>query len=573
MSLARRLFLWQLAVVVLLSALLAAVSYDNTRDRMREETAARVQSVSATLANDPFVAAHLAGPDPTAQLQPYTGKLLEEADVDFVTIMTPDGTRVTHPDPAEIGRPYLGTIEQARAGRPHVEEYVGTLGPSVRAISPVFVTAAPGGGDGAAPGTTEPGTTEPGTVDPALGHSELVGLVAVGVTSRSLDVALASDIPAIGLVAGLALGLGGIGSYAIAGYVRRATLDLGPEQLRRLFDYYDSALHSLREGLLLTDATGRLVLYNDRAAQLLGLSPVDPRHPRAVEDAGLPEPVAHLIADGRTAEDEVHLAHGRILILNQHSGERGGVVTTVQDHTDLQSLAGELESMRTLADALRAQTHEHANRLHTVASLIELGRTDEALRFAVEDRQASQQLTDDVVRSLDEPYLSALLVGKAAQAHERGIELTLTASGELPPDSLDARDLVTITGNLLDNAFDAAAEGAQRRVWADFAATGEELLITVADSGPGIDDELIEEFLRFGASSKIPAAAGPPESGIPPGSGAPSGTGAPSSSGAPRGVGLALVRQAVLRLGGTLEIENDGGAIFTATLPLRGDAA
>ncbi len=553
MSLARRLFLWQLAVVVVLSALLAGVSYDNTRDRMREETAARVQSISATLANDPFVAGHLAGADPSARLQPYTAKLLEEADVDFVTIMMPDGTRVTHPDPAEIGHPYLGSIEQARAGRPHVEEYAGTLGPSVRAISPVFVTAAPapGGGDGAAPDAADPGAA-----DPAVGRSELVGLVAVGVTSRRLDVALASDIPAIGLVAGLALGIGGIGSYAIAGYVRRATLDLGPEQLRRLFDYYDSALHSLREGLLLTDARGRLVLYNDRAAQLLGLSPVDPRHLRPVDDAGLPEPVARLIADGRPAEDEVHLAHGRILILNQHSGERGGIVTTVQDHTDLQSLAGELESMRTLADALRAQTHEHANRLHTVASLIELGRTDEALRFAVEDRQASQQLTDDVVRSLDEPYLSALLVGKAAQAHERGLQLTLTASGELPPDSLDARDLVTITGNLLDNAFDAAAESEERRVWADFAATGDELLITVADSGPGLDEELIEEFLRFGASSKIPA-----------------GPAAAHGSGAPRGVGLALVRQAVLRLGGTLQIENDGGAIFTATLPLRGRAA
>ncbi|MGO3311147.1 MAG: sensor histidine kinase, partial [Brevibacterium aurantiacum] len=141
------------------------------------------------------------------------------------------------------------------------------------------------------------------------------------------------------------------------------------------------------------------------------------------------------------------------------------------------------------------------------------------------------------------------MIGKAAQAHERGIELTVTAVGELPPSSLDARDLVTVAGNLLDNAFDAAADSEERHVWADFVAADGELIITVADSGPGIDTEEIDAIFHLGTSAKA----------------------APAGSGG-RGFGLVLVRQAVTRLGGDLEVESDGGAIFTVTLPLTADS-
>lgn len=518
MSLASRLFVWQLTLVTLLAAALGIVNYRHTAQQIHEDAGARVLSVASTLAHDPFVTEGIASSETTLALQPFAQNVMTQADVDFVTIMRPNGTRLTHPDEAEIGGQYLGSRQQALAGRVHVEEYTGTLGPSVRAIVPVH-------DDG----------------------GRVIGLVAVGVTLRSINVALASDIPAIVLVAAVAVALGAIGSYVVSRYLRRATMGLGPEGLRRRFVYANSALHSLREGLLLTDARGQLVLYNDRAAELLGLPPLtasanDGRDmPAAAGTDALPATLRDLLESGRRATDEVHVIEDRILIVSQQAAGGGGAVATVQDHTEVQSLAGELESMRTLTSALRAQTHEHANRLHAVGALIELGRYDEALAFAVEDRQTAQALTDDVVQRLDEPYLSSLLVGKAAEAHERGLSLTLSASGTLPHGAVEARDLVTITGNLLDNAFDAAAAG-DRHVWADFAATTYELTISVADSGEGIDPDLIDAFLRFGVSSK---------------------------PGEPRGLGLALVRQAVRRLGGTLDIENDGGAIFTVTLPLE----
>ncbi|WP_338417816.1 sensor histidine kinase [Brevibacterium epidermidis] len=223
----------------------------------------------------------------------------------------------------------------------------------------------------------------------------------------------------------------------------------------------------------------------------------------------------------------------------------GGTVATLRDRTDIQELTGELATMTTLSEALRAQTHEHANRLHTVSTLIELGRVQEALDFAVKDEQESQRLTDSFVASLDEPFITALMIGKAAQANERGIELTVTATGELPPERLDARDLVTVAGNLLDNAFDAVADADEKHVWADFVAADGELIITIADSGAGVAGEDIDALFHLGTSAK-------PE---------PGGVGR-------HGFGLVLVRQAVSRLGGHIDVDSDGGAIFTVTLPL-----
>ncbi|MGO2035666.1 MAG: ATP-binding protein [Brevibacterium sp.] len=541
--LARQLFLFQLVLIVIVCLALSIMSYVRTLDQERNATADRVLSIAETLAHDPFVVSSVEESDASAQLQPYALIVIDTADVDFITIMDRDRTRYTHPDPSQLGQPYIGSIGAALNGHSHVEEYEGTLGPSVRAIVPVF--------------------DETG---------EVTAMVAVGVTLESLSVAQAASLPQIIIVGLAAIALGGLGAWILSRYLRRVTLGYGPEQLKSLFAFYDSALHSVREGLILVDEDRRLVLYNDEAASLLGLPDPGDHDPVPLAEVALPESVRDLLDSGRVAVDEIHLTRERVLVVSQkqasqpEGGDRArgrgpgggrrprdeggqGTVVTLRDRTDIQELTGELATMTTLSEALRAQTHEHANRLHTVSTLIELGRSQEALDFAVRDRQESQRLTDSFVDSLDEPFITALMIGKAAQANERVIELTVTANGELPPGSLDARDLVTVAGNLLDNAFDAAADSDERHVWADFLAADGELIITIADSGPGVGEADIDAIFHLGATEKT-THAGP----------------------GGRGFGLVLVRQAVTRLGGHLEVESDGGAIFTITLPLTTDS-
>jgi sensor histidine kinase regulating citrate/malate metabolism len=220
-----------------------------------------------------------------------------------------------------------------------------------------------------------------------------------------------------------------------------------------------------------------------------------------------------------------------------------GTVVTLRDHTDLQALTGELDSVRGFAESLRSQAHEAANRLHTVVSLVELGRNAEAVEFATAELALAQRLTDRVVDAVSEPVLAALLLGKAAEANERGAELVITEETEIDDavlgGTLAPRDVVTILGNLIDNALDAALEGGGTpKVFVTARAEDGELLLRVEDTGTGLAAG--EAAFDRGWSTKADG----------------------------RGLGLALVRQAVHRGDGTVEVgRGDHGAVFTVRLP------
>lgn len=528
-SIARRLLVAHALSVVVLTTFIGTALFIDARDHGYDETETRVLSIATTIADSPLTLAATSSADPSALLQPYALSVTRDAALDFITIMAPDRTRWTHPNPAELGRDYIGSIAPALAGHPFTEVSTGTLGPSVRAVVPVI------NGDGT-----------------------VVALVAAGVTTSNVTIALNARLPALLALALALLVAGSLMSLLLGRYLQRVTLGWGPEHLAQLFVYYDSVLHSVREGLVLVDPAGKLVLYNDQAARLLGIAPSEQHGPNEappLDELTLPHSLDELFRSGRPAHDEVFLTPTRVLVVNQEPALTSptsarnkptiiGHVATIRDHTDLQTLGSELQSMRTLSDALRAQTHEHSNRLHTIVSLMELGRTEEALAYATADLELSQQLTDEMVNSVDEPVISALIMGKSAQANELGIPLTVTASGTFSDSGLSVQDLVTVLGNLVDNALDAAASAPPpRAVQLAVSRTAETVVIEVADSGPGVEADAAERVWQLGYSTKEHAGYG-------------------------RGLGLALVRQAVERLGGTLEIGRRDGAVFTVSIPI-----
>lgn len=174
-------------------------------------------------------------------------------------------------------------------------------------------------------------------------------------------------------------------------------------------------------------------------------------------ELALPEALSELLSSGRWARDEIHYTDERVLVVNQQPTEEGADtwVVTMRDHTELAELTGELVSVRSFSDSLRAQTHEYANRLHMVISLLETGHVDEAIDFAAKDLDDLSRVTGDGHMSFDHPVLSALLLSKVAQAAEAGIEMTVDTAGLTGRLGGDDRDLATILGNLVDNAFDA----------------------------------------------------------------------------------------------------------------------
>ncbi|MCQ2001290.1 sensor histidine kinase [Arthrobacter zhaoxinii] len=522
-SLAGRLFLAQLGFILCASGGIAWGLYQQAEENTYDETRSRMLAVAKTVAAGSAVRTAVDSPDP-AVLQGYAREVMERVGVDFLTIMDTDRTRFTHRNPDQIGRPYIGSVDAALAGESFTETYTGTLGPSVRAITPVYDDA--------------------GTV---------TALVAAGITVDRVGIARDARLPELFAIDAAALAAGAAGSYLLSRYLRRATAGLGPAELMHMYAFYDSALHSVREGLLLLNDRGQLVLYNDEAAVLLGLPPAG-TSASDQELPDLPAPLASLLRSGRDAKEEIHLTGERILVVNQSAavsagqhGRRFGTVTTLRDSTDVESLTGELASMRTLAEALSAQAHEHANRVHTLASLIELGRSDEALRFATADLEQSQHLNDEVLAAVEEPAVTALLMGKTAQARERGIALDVEvepAAERFTGAGLDPVELVTIIGNLLDNAFDAA----EHSVILHLGSGDGGLLIEVQDDGPGVDPDILEHIFEQGFSTKE-LQGGRVLAG--------------------RGIGLALVRQAVTRLGGTIRVLSGSGACFSVELPVQ----
>jgi sensor histidine kinase regulating citrate/malate metabolism len=541
LSLATRM-LWILVLaVVMLTAFIGTAMYVDARDQSHQQAARRTLAVATAIADSPFVvdaARQAATVDPTASLQPYALQVTRDASLDFITIMAPDRTRWTHVNPDQIGGKYIGSVDQALAGHPYTEETSGTLGPSVRTIVPIM--------DG----------------------GKVIGMVSAGVTVSAIEVAIAGRLPALVAIAAVVLALGSLGALAVGRYLSRVTRGYGPEQLGQLFAYYESVLHSVREGVILVDAKGQVVIRNDQASRLLGLPEDDLREapsyvfrpaPLArtplptLRELGVPGSLRELLTSGRTAHDEIHLTGDRVLVVNQepavsHEGRRErvlGAVATLRDRTEIEALGTELETMRTLSDALRSQTHEHANRLHTIVSLLELGQTDRALAFATEDLQLSQSLADELVVSVDEPVLAALIMGKAAQANERGVRLDAEATASIAGSGLAPADLVTIVGNLIDNAIDAAASADPPRwVSLEIVEHGADVVIEVADSGPGVSADDAELVLRYGYSTKPQTGHG-------------------------RGVGLALVKRSVERLGGTLAVSRREGAVFTVVVPRK----
>jgi sensor histidine kinase regulating citrate/malate metabolism len=524
-SLARQLLVLQALVVGVVVVASTAVAYLDARDAVRHDAAVRTTAIVRSLADSPLVVDAVTGPDPTRVLQPFVEKVRADTGTSFITVFAPDRTRYTHPNPAEIGRPFIGTIAPALAGRTFTETYTGTLGPSLRATGPVI---GPGG--------------------------RVVALVSAGITLDEVGADVARALPGI-VGTGLATLLAGAaGSWLISRRLRRQTRGLAAPELARMLDYYSAVLHAVREGLLVLDADGRVQLVNDEARRLLGLDGgATGRH---VAELHLSADLTRTLAGQRQTVDEVHVSGGRVLVVNQApalAGRSSGSVVTLRDHTELQALTGELDSMRAFAESLRAQAHESANRLHTTVSLIELGRGQDAVDFATAELASAQRLTDRVIEDVEEPVLAALLLGKAATASERGVRLEIDPGTAVAATGIPSGDLVTIVGNLLDNAIDAALAGeAPREV--QFAAwvEGDRLEIRVEDSGPGVPEEAVPHLFERGWSTKDTVDAPP--------------------KGLGRGLGLALVAQAVDRNGGSITVRPGPGAQFSVSLPVRAHA-
>lgn len=510
-----QVLLMQLAIAAGTAVLATGLFLRPLSDQLDDQAMRRALAIAETTASGPVADALLASrPSVDGPVQAEAERIRRATGAEYVVIMDRRGVRWSHTDTGEIGRVVSTDPSDAIAGQDVMEIDSGTLGRSAR-----------------------------GKVPLRDGSGQIIGAVSVGIAYDSVRERLLATIPGLLAYAGGALAVGALAAYLISRRLQRQTHDLAFSDISALLAEREAMLHSLREGVIALDGTGRIRLMNDEAQRLLGLGP---------EAAG--QPLDAVLGPGRTTDvlagrvagdDLLAVSGGRVLIANRMPTDDGGAVATLRDRTELEQLGRELDATRGLIDALRAQDHEHANRMHTLMGLLELEMHEEAVEFVTEVVGVHRATAEQVTERIHDPLPAALLVGKATVAAERGVSLRISPATLLPDRLIDPQGLVTVLGNLVDNALDAAAGSEDPRIEVEVRAEGRTVVLRISDSGPGVPPEQRELVFTEGWTTKELPAHGR------------------------RGLGLAMVRRLAERQGGSARVTEsaDGGAEFTVVLP------
>ncbi|WP_402841761.1 ATP-binding protein [Microbacterium sp. GXS0129] len=499
-----------LVVIVGTGVTVALVQGQQVRDSYRDRMIAVAQSVASL----PAVLDAFDDSDPSAIIQPIAELVRAASDVDYVVVTDADGIRFSHPDPDRIGE-VASTPLDALDGSMYVGTQTGTLGTSWRVKIPVRAA-----------------------------DDTIIGQVSVGILETDLHSAYLVNIGWLALALAVAAVIGALLSSATTSFVHRRLYGVEPDEIKRMLDTRDATLHGIGDGIVVLDPHRRVVLCNDAALRLLD---------RSEESSLVGLPIRELLdvdldqPDADSGPQQLALAGERILLARVDpvivDGRRVGTVIILMDRTELDTALRELAGAQSIAEALRAQQHEFANTLHTIGGLLELGEHDAASSF-IERASGDDADSGGLPADLHDVEVAALLIAKRARAREAGVRFEVRCRGTVSAAGEHSRDRITVIGNLVDNAIEAAGRDGTVEVALEEDSSGA-LLITVDDDGPGIAPDRRDDVFSLEHTSKG------------------------SHGGLPRGYGLTLVSRVTRRAGGGVVVSDSslGGARFEVRLP------
>jgi len=458
----------------------------------------------------------------STQIQLYAESVRKATGARFVVVGDHEGRRYSHPVPERIGKLMVGG-DNPRAlerGEAYVSKAVGTLGPSMRGKVPIFANS-----------------------------GKVIGVVSVGYLQETVESVTEGYLQRVLLwVFGLFL-FGGIGTWLIARNVKQSIFGLEPVEIARLFRERNAILDSIREGVVAINDKGQVTMLDHEAAKILKIPP-ESGIGTSIESILPQTRMLEVLKSGEEQFDQEMIIGGIEVIVNRvpiwQNDRVAGVVSSFRRKDEIDRMAQELTQIQEYSEVLRTQTHEYSNKLHTLAGLIQLGSHQEALDLIGRETSGYQELLGTLAETVPEPLLSAIILGKYNRAQELRIIFQLDPESRMIdiPKKINREKIVTILGNLLENALEAAQENTsgKRTVLLSMTDFGNDLIFEVEDSGPGIEDESVDLSLQHGFTTK-------------------SGTG--------RGIGLSLVHENLKYLGGHLTVVRSslGGMRFTIYIP------
>ncbi len=503
-----------ITVAVLLGLVLA---YNSVRSNQEYQDELRALAIAKATAAIPGIPDLLKSGDPEGELAALAERIRVNTGAAYIVIADAHAIRFSHPNPLLIGQRLDGE-QPALLGKSYTTINRGTLGVSINGKTPIY---------------------------DAAGH--IVGLVSAGIllsqlTSEGSGLLRAFLFYGFGLlVAGLLL------SELLVRLARSRKLSDELEEITTQFQEREAMLHSIREGVITLTPENRITLVNDEAIRLL-----DFKSGVLGKSIGEVIPVGRLrsllVGEVESNDDFQVLTDKFSILINRRpvfDGERAiGSVVTLRDRTEHVELLRELESVQNFSEALRSQQHEFANRIHVLNGLLELGKYEEASEFLGEIASVQSNLAEDLNIKLGNSLIAALLIAKVTVGRERGVKLTVEVKSSIDDLHIDQNALVTVIGNLVDNAIDAASGSPRAEVSILFQQGDQNFKrITVHDSGPGLPEQNPYVIFEDGYSTK------------------------PSRGAGHRGLGLAIVQRLIRQSSGTITASNEGGATFVVQIP------
>jgi len=515
------MFLTFAVVVVALLATNVLIS-QNIEIDAQKATGRKAASVAHLIAKSPLVIECLATGKNIRDMQIYANESGIAAEVEYIVILDMQGIRKSHPDFEKIGKKFVGGDEaDALAGSEYVSVAKGTLGDALRAFVPVVTP-----------------------------EGKQVGVVVVGVLIDDIKIMEKETQKALfaAIIIGMLIGI--IGAYLLSQNVKKILFGLEPEAIAKRLEERNAMLQSVYEGILAVDSEGIITLLNAEAIRMLDLaegdhSPIGKSITNYVPNTKLLEVMESKVAQLDIEQD----FHGSPVIANCLpmivDGEVVGAISTFRDKTEVKDLAEQLTGVQDYVDALRAQAHEFMNRLHVILGLVKLKSYPQLATYINKIASENEEEINFVAKRIREPVLAGFILSKLSLSREKNVIMHVAEESYVPQpqDNEVVHELVTIIGNLIENAFDAVSNTLYKEVELHMYYDQGSLFIHVSDTGEGISPDLSSTVFDKGISSKE----------------------------GNRGFGLYLVQRSLECLGGTIEFETrpGEGTVFMVEIPYK----
>ncbi|MFL6555934.1 MAG: ATP-binding protein [Bacillus sp. (in: firmicutes)] len=523
MRLHTKLMLGIFILIMLIGGIFEFTFKNIMETNLKHEKGTKALSVAQSISNMPEIQKAFSSKNPSAIIQPIAEKIRKQIGAEFIVIGNRNEVRYSHPDPNRLGQKMVGgDNDLVFKGESVISESTGTLGPSLRGKAPI------------------------------ISDGKVIGVVSVGYLQTDIEKEVSKIRRKIFITTMIILVGGLLAALLISLNIKRAIFGLEPKEIAWMYQEKHAILESIHEGIIAIDTNGRITVVNETAHKILNVPGDVLLRGKRIEEVLENTHLYEVVRTGLAEYDREFTVFGEVFLVNRipifnKKGEVIGAVASFRNKSELANLMQELSHVKAYAEGLRAQTHEYSNRLYTLLGLIQLGSYKEAIDFISREVDVAQGFISFLMKEIPDPILAGFILGKASLASELKINFTIDRESCFKdvPAEISRDRLVTIIGNLVNNAFEAVRENEkeEKRVSLFLTDLGKELIIEIEDNGKGIDTSLGEQIFQNGFSTKNRQSNA--------------------------GIGLSLVKDSISGLGGYITYSSieDEGTIFTVAIP------